>query len=209
MARVSLFSIVKSESPVPILMGQSLNLRMRWKTKIVVAYTLAFAVLAITFDFLPLAFAGSSSTIASASLSTLRTRYLPMGWVLLGLTKPVQLEVGLITSVFLAFMVCFPIIAYTVVRLISPPNLSKRTFNALVLGAAVIFYQGATLGLVLNHFYIISLAPSFGPIPEVAGYAFYVSMLQGILSWAVIFIAPIYLVSLFELRRAHGLRWHL
>src|SRR5208283_3830668 len=184
-------------------------LRMRWKTKIVVAYALTFAVLAVMFDFLPLALTGSSSTVASGFLSSIKARYLPMGWVLLGLTKSVQLEAYAVTSVFLSFMVCFPIVVYGVTRLISPPNLSKKTFGALVIGAVVIFYQGAIWGLVLDRYYLISLVPFFAMQPVISGYDFYISMLQGIFAWALVFIAPIFLVFFLELRRAHGLRWHL
>lgn len=192
-------------------MERGFHLRIPWNTKIVEAYFLTFAAFVIVFDYLPLGFTGSSSTVASAFLSFLKASYLPPKWTLADLTKTGQFEVNTITALFLAFVVCFPIIAYAVARGISPPNLHKSTFAALVVGAAVVFYQGAAWGLTLDHYYLISLVPFFlgAFFPVLSGYSFYLTMLQGILAWALIFIAPVYVILFIEFRRSHRLRWHL
>jgi len=205
------FGIVKSKQPVPIIMEHRSHLPMSWKTRVVGAYAFAFAAVAALVAFLPLGLSGSSSTIASAFLSSLKATYLPPGWIILGLAKSTRLELDAIVSIFVAFLASYPIAAYAVVRLVSPPNLGRRTLAALVVGAAFVFYAGAAWGLNADRYYVISLVPFFftGFMPIISGYDFYIVMMRGILGWALVFITPVFLLFFFELRRSKGLRWHL
>ena len=186
--------------------------QMRWRTKIIGAYSLAFAAIATLIGCLPLGLTSSSSTIASSFLSSLKATFLPMGWVAIGPTKSAQLEVDAVVSVFLAFLVCYPIAAYGALRLISPPNLDRKTMAVLVVGAVSVFYGGAAWGLAADRYYITSLVLFFsvpGPSPVISGYDFDIVMMRGILGWALVFITPIFVVFFLELRRLKGLRWHL
>ncbi len=181
---------------------------MRWRTKVVGAYALTFAAVATLIGYLPFSLRGSSPTIASTFLSSLKASYLPPGWQLI-LPHSAQSEVDTIASILLAFLVCYPIAAYGAIRLVSPPDLGRKTIAALVVGAAFVFYGGAAWGLATNRYYLIaSIPPNFG-IPVISGYDFYVILMRGILGWALVFIAPICLIIFFEQRRAQALRWHL
>ena len=185
---------------------------MRWRTKVLGAYALTFAAAAVLIGYLPFGLSGSSSTIASTFLSSLRTSYLPPGWQVI-LSNSAGSEVDAIASILMAFLVCYPIAAYGAIRIVSPPDLGKKTIAALVVGAAFVFYGGAVWGLAADRSYLAaSLNPFSGMItivPIVSGYDFYVILMRGILGWALVFVAPIFLTFFLELRRARGLRWHL
>ena len=175
---------------------------MRWRTKIVGAYALTFAAVAVLVG---------SSSIASAFLSSLKASYLPPHWQII-LPSSARFEVDAIASILLAFLVCYPIVAYGAIRLVSPPDFSRKTIAALVAGASFVFYGGAVWGLSADHYYIISLVPFFsvpGPAPAISGYDFYIVTMRAILGWALVFISPIFLTFFLELRRTRGLRWHL
>jgi hypothetical protein len=190
-------------------MEHSSHTPMRWRTKIIGAYALTFAAVAVLISYLPFGLSGSSSTIASTFLSSLKASYLPPGWQVI-LPNSARSEVDAIASILLAFMVCYPIAAYGAIRLVSPPDLGKKTIAALVVGAAFVFYGGAAWGLAAdNAYFAASISPYFGLSPIVSGYDFYVLLMRGILGWALVFIAPIFLTFFLESRRARGLRWHL
>jgi len=192
-------------------MEHSSHIGMRWRTKVVGAYALTFAAVAVLVSFLPLGLSGSSSTIASTFLSSLKESYLPPGWQVI-FPSSARSEVNAIASILLAFLVCYPIAAYGAIRHVSPPDLGRKTIAALVVGAAFVFYGGAAWGLAADRYYIISLVPFSsvpGITPVISGYDFYIVQMQGILGWALVFIAPIFLTFFLELRRARGLRWHL
>ena len=191
-------------------MEHSSHPRMRWRTKVVGAYALTFAAVAVLIGYLTFGLSGSSSTIASAFLSSLKASYLPPGWQFI-LPNSAQSEVYAIASILLAFLVCYPIAAYGAIRIVSPPDLGKKTIAALVIGAAFVFYGGAAWGLAeADRYYITaSISPYFGLIPVVSGYDFYIVAMRAILGWALVFIAPIFLTFFLELRRARGLRWHV
>ena len=140
------FGTVKSKRQVEPRMERSSHPRMRWRTKVVGAYALTFAAVATLIGYLPFSLRGSSPTIASTFLSSLKASYLPPGWQLI-LPHSAQSEVDTIASILLAFLVCYPIAAYGAIRLVSPPDLGRKTIAALVVGAAFVFYGGAAWGL--------------------------------------------------------------
>ncbi len=203
------FGTVKSKPAGRTPHEARFNTLMGWRTKIVGAYVLTFAAVAMLTGYLPLGLGGSSSTVASTFLSSLRAGYLPSGWQIF-LPNSALSEVEAIASVLLAFLACFPIAAYGAVRLVSPPDLGKKTIAALVVGACVVFYGGGAWGLAdATPYFFLSITPFFGLAPVVSGYDFYTLVMQTILGWALVFIVPIFLTFFLELRRARGLRWHL
>ena len=193
-------------------MGYSSLTLMRWRTRIVGAYSLAFAAVAALVGWLPLGPGGLSSTIASGFLSSLKASCLPAGWLVI-FPGSARFEVDAIASVLLAFLVCYPIAAYGVIRLVSPSDLGRKTIAALVVGASVVFYGGAVWGLAAGRYYIIASLPIYfgavGMSPVLSGYDFYTILMRAILGWALVFIAPIFLTFFFELRRARASQWHL
>jgi hypothetical protein len=182
-------------------MEQSVRLLMGWKVRALEAYGLSIALIAALFDSIPLGFVGSSQTMVSAFLSFLRAKALPAGWNLIGPSAFSRIELGIIASIALAFLVCYPVAAYVGIRLITNDP-SKRTLTALIAGAVALFYTGAILGSYFAKYYLIASLP--GPLmltPDVLGYDFYTFTLQEIVLWALAFTAPVYVLALTKFRR--------
>jgi Sec-independent protein secretion pathway component TatC len=180
-------------------MQQSARLLMGWKVRTLEAYGLSFALIAALVDSIPIG-AGSSPTTVSAFLSSLKEIMLPQGWMLLGLSASTQLEVQVIASIVIVFLICYPIAAYAGMRLLSGGS-SKRTFAALVVAAVALFYAGAIFGLIDTRFFIAS-SPSYpdGLPPMISGYDFYTIIMSGIIGWVLAFTAPAYLVAVIKFR---------
>ena len=108
---------------------------MGWKTRTLEAYGFSFALIAALVDSVPLGFTSSSPTLASAFLSFLKAKALPQGWIMMNPNSSASLELGVVTSLTLALLVSYPVVAYAGIRLISKNRLSRRTRVALVAGA--------------------------------------------------------------------------
>ncbi len=176
---------------------------MGWKTRTLEAYGFSFALIAALVDSVPLGFTSSSPTLASAFLSFLKAKALPQGWIMINPNSSASLELGVVTSLTLALLVSYPVVAYAGIRLISKNRLSRRTRVALVAGAIALFYAGAVFGLYFARFAVIaSIFSGAGMEPVISGYDFYVFILRGIVGWALALSGPVYLVALVKFRVA-------
>lgn len=185
-------------------MEQSTRLLMGWKVRTLEAYGLSFALIAASIDSIPLGVAGSSPTIALLFLKFLKASTLPRVWTMLGPSGAAELEVEVIASVVLASLICYPIAAFAGMRLITK-GLSRRTLTALVSGAVALFCVGALVGLyVFARFVLLASAPYnvVGLLPVISGFDFYMFVLRSIVTSALVFTAPVYIVALVKRKRA-------
>jgi len=185
-------------------MEQSARLLMGWKARMLEAYGLSFALIAALVDSVPLGLTSSSPTLLTAFLSFLRAEALPAGWQVIPLTGVSYLELATVASAAMAFLICYPIIAYAGIRLICVrPRM--RSFAVLVVGSIALFYGGALFGLIVAHFFLLAAAqPFFGTSlpPIVSGPDLYAIIIQRMIGWALAFTAPVYLVAATEYRVA-------
>jgi Sec-independent protein secretion pathway component TatC len=174
---------------------EDIRLILGWKMKTMGTYVVSFAFFAAFVDLLPIGFVSSSPSLTSYLLSYIKQSIFPHGWNML-LGPQQATETYAITSLVLALLITYPLAAYSGIRLISRNSLGRTSFMALTIIAITLFYAGCVFGYYLAGPYVLNtLSPFKGafPINVVFGYAFYTTVLQMIVIWALIFTIPAYI----------------
>ena len=133
-------------------------------------------------------------------LTQIRAKILPPNVTLIGYELTVPLELYMIASFVMGFIVSIPVIAYEVYRFVDPalyPQ-ERRAVYPFVLSFTVLFIVGATFGyVVLVPFIIWGLFPFFSAmgaariisIMDFYGMVFICTLISGIsFTWPVFFI---------------------
>jgi Sec-independent protein secretion pathway component TatC len=172
---------------------------------------LSFSVIFVALLALPDSFAALTSgapfvPLVALFVAGIKISVLPAGWQMININFNEPLEIYVAASATLALLLSSPVTSYHVMKYIAPVLATqRRTLYSLVAASSALLAAGAMLGIFFLSQYYVSTLGQFSagsiPHPVVDTAESYFLVLRLIMSDALAFTLPVYVLALIRFRR--------